>query len=150
MNEYTVCVCVCVWSHTHHTHTHTNLHFYYLWSIAYSMSIPSGVSQRTLANFTREPVQGPVRSLQRTSWERTPHLVKHYSATAAAARKDLPGGGSCERPLNITQQLGATTLGLPRSPEKQSVANIKSTGMKSDSSVGFVGPPKKVFFDMAF
>jgi hypothetical protein len=137
-------VCVCVV-----THTHTNLHSYYLCSIAYSISMPSGASPRTLANFTRDPVQGPVRSLQRTSWERTPHLLKHYSATAAAARKDLPGG-SCARPLNITQQLGATTLGLPRSPEKQSAANIKSTGMKSDSSVGFVGPPIEVFFDIAF
>ena len=76
-----------------------------------------GASARTLARFTRAPTNGPVRSFQRASNEQRPHLVKHYAATAAAAR--------CGKtPPDFMRQIGGLTRGLPVAPEKCSESNV--------------------------
>ena len=79
-----------------------------------------GASARTLARFSRAPPQGPVRSFQRTSSEQRPHLIRHYSATAAAAR-------ASKAPPDLMRQIGGLTLGLPVAPEKCRDSNVTSS-----------------------
>jgi len=61
-----------------------------------------------------------VRSFQRTSSEQRPHLIRHYSATAAAAR-------ASKAPPDFMRQIGGLTLGLPVAPEKCRDSNVTSS-----------------------
>lgn len=61
-----------------------------------------------------------MRSFQRTSNEQRPHLIKHYAATAAAAR-------ASKTPPDFMRQIGGLTRGLPVAPEKCSDSNVTSS-----------------------